>query len=146
MESSIPEALRHSTRSLRRLSNSPRVSSHTGGRGRTGCSNAPIESSILCNSAGRNHRANAAKWGERGARRRFGRRPLFVAGNLIGVEVFGGLAQLDHSPATRQLFLHLNLQVPHAAVAQWIRFHRRFSLDTQVAAPMPSSGAPFATS
>src|SRR5262245_11004683 len=39
---------------------------------------------------------------------------------LVGAEVFGALAQLDHSPATRQLFLHLNLQLPHATFAEWV--------------------------
>jgi hypothetical protein len=50
----------------------------------------------------------------------FLRRRLLVARELIGVEIFCGLAQFDHSPATGQLFLHLDLQVPHATVAQGV--------------------------
>jgi hypothetical protein len=56
------------------------------------------------------------------------RRLLVIAGSLIGIQVFGCLAQFDHSPATRQLFLHLNLQVPYATVAQRIWFNRAFAI------------------
>jgi hypothetical protein len=64
------------------------------------------------------------------------RRPLRLKpGKLVGVEVCGCVGQFDHSPATG-LLLHLNLQVPHATVAQRVCFNQRLFTMTRLTRPM----------